>query len=258
VEKKLLGTGGGIRNVKDFWDERPFVVINGDILSCIDLQEVLRYHKDSGASVTMVLVDEPKFNNVAVGADGRIVAFRREAGSKNLAFTGIQVIDPQILAHIPDGAVSIIDCYRSLISTGERIIGLVVDKRCWRELGSLAAYVQVHREFANGTADQELTGRHCRTAAVDSTAKLGAGVELRGMVWIGKGCRIEDRVTIVDSILWDGVQVKVGCTVRRSIVADGVAVNQSVVGAVLAQGISSDGAEQGKTREALQEKLPGQ
>ncbi|NIQ87975.1 MAG: NTP transferase domain-containing protein, partial [Deltaproteobacteria bacterium] len=59
VEKTLLGTGGGIRNVMDFWDHRPFVVINGDILSAIDLQGVLRSHEDSGASVTLVLKDEP-------------------------------------------------------------------------------------------------------------------------------------------------------------------------------------------------------
>jgi mannose-1-phosphate guanylyltransferase len=51
VEKTLLGTGGGIRNVTDFWDQRPLVVINGDIFSAIDLQAVLRSHEDSGAAV---------------------------------------------------------------------------------------------------------------------------------------------------------------------------------------------------------------
>ena len=147
VEKTLLGTGGGIRNVMDFWDQRPLVVINGDIFSAIDLQAVLRSHEDSGATVTLVLKDEPLFNGVKVASDGRILGF--SGGSEQqLAFTGIHVLERRVLAGIPAGTPSsIIDCYLQLIARGEKVMAHVVQDEFWRELGSLHGYLQMHEEL---------------------------------------------------------------------------------------------------------------
>ena len=144
VEEKILGTGGGIRNVEDFWDERPFVVVNGDILTTIDLQEALRSHESSGATVTLVLMDEPKLNSVWVAENGRILSFAGGPGP-HLAFTGIHVLDPKVLPTIPgDTEVSILDCYDKLTATGAKVTAHVIRGQYWREFGNLNGYLQAH------------------------------------------------------------------------------------------------------------------
>jgi len=59
VEKEILGTGGGIKNTRDFWDKAPFVVINGDILTDMDLRKAYESHLKRGNLATMVLHDLP-------------------------------------------------------------------------------------------------------------------------------------------------------------------------------------------------------
>jgi len=130
-EPTLLDTAGGIKNVQDFWDDRPFLVINGDIFTNIDLKKAYAYHLGHGQPVTMVLHDHHAFNNVWVDSADCIKGFgtsqpcppaRAASGShgnptaiqvsglRRLAFTGIQIVDPKVLDAIPQGTpCSIID-----------------------------------------------------------------------------------------------------------------------------------------------------
>ena len=233
IEESLLGTGGGIRNVADFWDDRPFVVVNGDILSFIDLQELLSSHESSGATATLVLKDEPRFNGVQVAEDGRILDFRGGA-DQHLAFTGIQVIHPGVLASIPaDTPISIIDTYLDLISNGVKVMAHVVKEKFWRELGSAEGYLQVHQEFFQmqtpPVPDLIVDGEQ----VVHESARLGSGVRLEGMVCIGADCDLEDGTVVQESVIWDRVRVRAGCSVRNCIIGDGVVVTESLEGVVI-------------------------
>jgi mannose-1-phosphate guanylyltransferase len=233
VEESILGTGGGIRNVVDFWDNRPFVVINGDILSSIDIQEVLRSHQRSAADATVVLTDDPQFNTVTVAEDGRITSFRGGPGP-HLAFTGIQVLTPGVLEIIPtETAVSIIDCYLDLMAAGGKVMAHAVHEPFWRELGSLAGYHKSHHDLFH-LDYVPLTGlRVNMKSVVHSSARLGSGVSLDGMVCIGAGCELGGGVQVQNSVLWDKVQVRTGCTIRNCIIADRVVVQEPVSNAVL-------------------------
>ena len=233
VEKTLLGTGGGIGNVGDFWDSRPFVVINGDILSWIDLQAVLRSHKRSCAIATLVLVDEPRFNRVQVADDGRILSFSGGSGP-HLAFTGIQVLTPEVLSAIPAGTpASIINSYVQLIGTGRKVMAHVVQGQFWRELGSLDRYLEAHEEFfrleSAPIPGLQVGGK----PVIHPSARLGSGVRLDGMVCIGAGCHLDNGVVVQGSIIWEQVQVRAGCSVRRSVIADRVIVEGSVRNEIL-------------------------
>lgn len=229
-EKVLLGTGGGIRNVADFWDERPFVVINGDILSSIDLREVFIRHESSGATATLVLKDEPRFNRVQVAKDGRILSFSG-GPEKHLAFTGIQVLNPEVLAIIPaDIPMSIIDCYLQLISKGKKVMAHVVKGQYWRELGSLEGYLQVHQELFQ-LKETPFQGLQVdEKQVVHDSAILGSHTRLDGMVCIGQECELDSEVAIQGSIIWDQVKVKTGCSIQRSIISDGAVVTESLEG----------------------------
>jgi len=233
VEKVLLGTGGGIRNVADFWDERPFVVINGDILSSIDLREVCLKHESSGAMVTLVLKDAPRFNRVQVAEDGRILSFSG-GPEKHLAFTGIHVLNPEVLPIIPaDIPISIIDCYLQLISRGKKVMAHVVKEQYWRELGSLEGYLQVHQELFQLRESPFQGLKVGGKPVVHQSARLGSDTRLDGMVCIGRECKLDSEVEIQGSIIWDKVKVKTGCSIRRSIIGDGVVVEDSLEGVVV-------------------------
>ena len=233
VEETLLGTGGGISNVADFWDERSFVVINGDILTSIDLREIVSNHERSGAAVTLVLKDEPRFNRVQVADDGSIHSFSG-GPKKGLAFTGIQIIDPKVLAAIPpDIPTSVIDCYLQLISTGEKVMAHVVEEQYWRELGSLEGYLQVHQELfqMESAPFQRIQGDG--KPVVHESARLGPGTRFAGMVCVGADCQLEREVLIQGSVIWNQVQVRAGCSIRGSIIGDGVEVAESLEGEVV-------------------------
>ena len=234
VESALLGTGGGIRNVADFWDDRPFVVMNGDILSAIDLQGVMRGHLQSRAVATLVLTHEPRFNQVQVGADGRILRFKDAPPDASLAFTGIQVVSPAVLDVIPpQGASSIIHSYERLIAVGSRVMAHVVRDDYWRELGEVSRYLAVHQEFSR-FEKSPIPGLQAGPGAiVYSSARMGKRVRLAGTVCIGADCEVADGATVEDSILWERVKVRPGCLVRNSIIGDGVELRESVRDAVV-------------------------
>ncbi len=148
-EPRILGTGGAVKNVEDLWDGDPLLVVNGDIFTDIDFKGVYDAHLTRDLWATLVLHDCPPYNNVWVDEQddqGRVVGFGEETpprGSAVLAFTGIQVLSPEILDFIPeDTAVSIIDVYRNLIARGHAIGTQVVSGHYWHDIGTPAGYEQ--------------------------------------------------------------------------------------------------------------------
>ena len=146
-EPLLLGTGGAIKNVADFWDDRPFLVVNSDITTDIDMEKVYRYHLAHHQPATMVLHDEPQINSVWVGKDDSVISFddrKTIAGfkaEKRLTFTGIQVLDPEILSFIPKNTFfSIIDAHRKLMLAGRKIKVYYSKHNYWKDIGTPERY----------------------------------------------------------------------------------------------------------------------
>ena len=146
-EPLILGTGGAVKNVADFWDEQPFMVINSDILTDIDLRDVYDFHLNHKYPVTLVFHDYKEFNKVLISKEDFIRGFYEEKSNDNigyekkLTFTGIQVLDPKILDFIPAGLFSsIIDAYRELIFSGQRLKAFIVQKYYWKDIGTPESY----------------------------------------------------------------------------------------------------------------------
>ncbi len=141
-EPVILGTGGAIKNVADFWDHRPFMVINSDIFTDIDLRAVYAYHLSHSCPASLVLYDDPAFNTVSIDSEGFVSEFRNPTpGNAQLTFTGIQVIAPEILAYIKPGLFSdIIEAYRNLMSEGKKIKAFVSKNFFWNDLGTPERY----------------------------------------------------------------------------------------------------------------------
>jgi len=145
-EKTILGTGGAIKNVADIIGNQPFLVINSDILTNIDLPAVMAFHQHHPHPVTMVMHDYPEFNNVWVDQSGFVTGFAGNTPEhegnlsealKNLAFTGIHVLDPAVMEWIAANRfVSIIDVYRDMLQSGLQIKAYMAVEHCWRDMGT--------------------------------------------------------------------------------------------------------------------------
>ena len=137
-EPVILDTGGAIANAKPFLDKNPFFVINADIISSIDLKEVYAFHQKSNCMATLVLHDHTKFNKVGIDTRGFIQNF--DSKTNGLAFTGIQVLSPQIYDHFPDKKVfSSISVYQSLCSQNQ-VKAFVEPDIFWSDIGTPASY----------------------------------------------------------------------------------------------------------------------
>lgn len=187
-EPVILGTGGAIKNVADFWDNTPFMVINSDIVTDIDLKKVYHFHLNRGHPVTLVLHDDPQFNTVAVNHNGFIKGFldpeftfpkpsstasglessRFEAckrdleadafghQTKTLAFTGIHVLSPEVLGLIPDKTFcSIIDIYKKMIAADRNICAFISKSSYWKDIGTPQRYREAVFEKMAPRAFQE-------------------------------------------------------------------------------------------------------
>lgn len=157
MEETVLGTGGGLRLAQASFGAQPVLVSNGDIFHTIDYAWVYEQHLAAGNDATLVLHDYPRFNQVAMADDQRIIAFGEEVPGRNgggpanpshrlLAFTGIQVIDPALLALIPPGIFyNSIDWYRELIRRGCRVRALVAENHFWCDMGTPEDYQRLQQ-----------------------------------------------------------------------------------------------------------------
>ena len=154
-EPVILGTAGAIKNVADFWNDNPFVIVNSDIVTDIDIKKVYDFHLNHNHSITLVLHHDPEFNTVSVDKDGFVEKLsedrkekERPFGTKSLTFTGIQILDPEVVERIPDGVFSSsIDLYRKLISEGKKIRVFISQEYCWKDIGTPERYAQVVFEY---------------------------------------------------------------------------------------------------------------
>ena len=223
IEKEILGTGGGIKNTQDFWDKDPFIVINGDILTDIDLREVYEFHLRRNNLVTMVLHDFSIYNKVKVDREMTIVSIGPGTNLKGtLAFTGIHVINPEVLDFIPENKRSnIIECYRKLIDLKKPIRGYMTTGNRWIDIGNIADYLRSNFDFL--TPGNIAIAQECH---IDSDASL------KDWAVIGKGSLIEKGAIVKRSVLWNDVIVREGIKVVDSVVTSDVILEKDLVSGV--------------------------
>ena len=161
-EAGLLDTGGGLKNAAWFFDDgRPFFLHNVDVLSDIDLGELLRFHHTVGALATLAVQNRPSARQLVFDREGRLCGRVSPAGVEwamgprsaveRLAFTGIHVIDPAIFPRMTEtGAFPITRTYLRLAGEGERIVAHRADGRYWQDIGSPEKLEEARRRAAGG------------------------------------------------------------------------------------------------------------
>jgi len=223
IEPEILGTGGGIKNTADFWTDEPFVVMNADIITNIDLVKVLEVHRKNKNLATLILHKYKPFNQIQIDNHFNIVDISSEEHSCRLAFTGIHIIEPELLNYIPDKVYSnIITCYRELIKAGKPIRAYVSNKHYWRDIGTISSYILANREKLQD-----------RSFLLGQGSRIHRTVKLKDWAIMGKKNDLEEDVEIRRSILWENITVKKGRKIIDSIVTSSKQVHSDMINMVL-------------------------
>ena len=216
-EVPVLGSAGGPRRALPLLAASPFLIVNGDTLTNVDIGSLVANHRQSGALVTMAVVrnvEPEKYGGVVVESDGTVTGFakRRSRTSKVRAaeqtyhFVGVQVAEAEAFVSLPDNVPS--------ESVAERYPALIAARR-----GSVRAFVTSAEFFDIGTPRDYLS-TSLLLGIRDSESRV-PNPESR---FFGARTRIASDARIEDSILWDDVQVETDARLRRCIVTDSVRV----------------------------------
>lgn len=248
-EPEIQGTAGGIRGLRSFLSEDPFVVFNGDVLFALELAPILEAHLASGAAATMVLLPMPageKYAAVEATAEGvvRRIAGVGPGGDRLIPwhFTGVHVLSPRVFEFMrPSGAEDINrEVYPKMIEAGLLVRTHVLDpiKAYWSDLGTPTRYMATHQDLLHGQVPLAQLGEDSPMAELvrgpgnywaHPSAKL-SDVNVAGPALFAKGCELEAGVRIGGAVsVGAGARVGQGASLNRVAVLDGAEVAPGAV-----------------------------
>jgi mannose-1-phosphate guanylyltransferase len=252
VEDHALGTAGGIKNAEKYLrGGGPVVAVNGDVLSGLDLGQLIEQHKntDALATITLTSVEDPTaYGLVEVDHDMVVHRFIEKPAADevttNLVNAGIYVLEPEVLEIIPpDREVSIErEIFPELQAMGR--LRAYVSSSYWRDIGTPRSYLVASHDVlssAVGTRDgfefldvhpSVRVGKHVRLlppVAVASGCEIGHQATIGGRSALGCGCSVGEGAVVEGSILLEGAKVEPGAVVRGSIIGKGAAVGQNAI-----------------------------
>lgn len=157
-EPRILGTGGGIKTMAATASASPVLVVNGDILVDVDLDEVVAFHRARGGEATMVLREDDRadqWGRIEIDAGNRVrrILGRPDGSAESFfprMFTGVHILEPQFLGRLPEGPSNIIDAYHRCLSAGGIVTGLTM-QGYWLDLGTPERYQIAETGLQNGT-----------------------------------------------------------------------------------------------------------
>lgn len=233
-EPEILGTGGGLVAARGLLGEGPFLLANADVVSSADLRALSQTLEASQATACLGLVDDPRFNTVAVGSGGRVLGFRGDPGLGPvegwLTYSGLAAMCPALWDHLPaQGYGSLVPGLRAAMAAGELVQGVNLDA-FWDDLGSPAALLGLHQRLAS---DPPAGLEHLAPSgpvALGPDAVVQPGAALSGVVVLGQGCLVEAGAQVADSLLLPGARVGAGARVSNAVLGDGFVAHGVITG----------------------------
>jgi len=204
-EQPVLGSAGGPRHALPLvaGGHDPFVIVNGDTLTDVDLDAMERSHREHAALVTMALIPNPwpgKYGGVLVDDRGRVTGFTRAGhADRSYHFIGVQVAEARVFAGLPDGvpAESVNQLYPRLMAETPGCIAAFISEARFQDIGTPADYLRTAVELAGHEGDRLIS-----TSRTDIAATA----------------------IVRDTAIWDDVVVGARATLARCIVGDGVRI----------------------------------
>jgi mannose-1-phosphate guanylyltransferase len=262
-EPEPRGTAGALKYAEDLLDER-FLMLNGDVLTDIDLTVQIAQHEATGATATLALVpveDPTAYGLVRLHDDYAVKEFVEKPSADQidtrLISAGAYVLERSVLDLIaPDRNVSIErEVWPQLVGAG--LYGFAAEAY-WLDIGTPERYLQgtfdiLEGNVATDVAERlgagylavgervEAAGRIVPPALVDRGCEIAAGAHVGSLVVLGEGVRVGEGTTIERSVVLNGAEIGAHCILRDCIVAAGVRIGDGSTvsgGAVLGEGVT--------------------
>jgi mannose-1-phosphate guanylyltransferase/phosphomannomutase len=232
TEDTPLGTAGSVKNAEHLLQDGTFLVISGDALTDFDLTELVKFHHDKGALVTVCLtrvVDPLEFGITIVDDDNRVQRFLEKPTwgqvFSDTVNTGIYVMEPEVFDYVARGE-SIDwsgDVFPRLVEEGKPIYGFVAEGY-WEDVGTLETYVRAQADVLSGKVDVDLDGFEVSPGVwIAEGADVHPEAVLRGPLYIGDYAKVEAGAELREfTVLGSNVVVKGGAFLHRAVVHDNV------------------------------------
>ncbi|QYO65783.1 sugar phosphate nucleotidyltransferase [Leptolyngbya sp. 7M] len=249
TEPSPLGTAGAFRFAAD--KVETTVVLNGDILSDIDLSAMISQHRGSGAAATIALArvpDPSAYGLVEIDDDGAVLRFIEKPSAASLSEiktdlinAGIYILEPSVLELIPQGENRSFeyDVFPMILSKGMGFNSFVLEDNYWRDIGTPASYLQAHLDLLAGKFNFLVSpnishSELATTAFVDKRSVIAEGCVLKPGVRIensviGPGVFIEEKSLIKDSVLWSHSRVSSSAEIRGAVLCRSCHIGRNVV-----------------------------
>jgi mannose-1-phosphate guanylyltransferase len=275
-EPEPRGTAGALKYAEPMLDER-FLMLNGDVLTDLDLTAQIAQHEATGAVGTLALVPVPdpsSYGLVSLRDDSSVEEFLEKPSpdepiTTNLISAGAYVLQRSVLDLIPpDQKVSIErEVWPRLVDNG--LHGYVDDDAYWIDIGTPARYLQVTFDILDGSVRTDLTervgdgrigidesatvgGDVVAPAVIDRDVQIAAGAKVGGLTVLAEGVSVGAGSTVQRSVVLSGARIGEGCVLSDCIVCPGAVIGdrtQVTDGAMVGEGVNI-GADNVVTRGA--------
>jgi mannose-1-phosphate guanylyltransferase len=248
-EPRPLGTGGALKYAQDLLAER-FLMLNGDVLTDLDLSQQLAQHERTGARATLALVaveDPSAYGLVRCGSDHSVQAFIEKPApgeaDTNLISAGAYVLERDVLDVMAPAGTNISierDVFPLLV--GDGLYGYA-GAGYWLDIGTPERYLQGSFDILSGRVRTSLSERLEREGFV-LIEPPGVEVNVTGPALVGADCVLSSGAAVgPDVVLGPGVNVGERATVRRSVLLEGASIG---AGTVISDAIVGAGAQVGE------------
>ena len=224
-EPQLLGTGGALVKAAHLLGNAPFWHMNADIYCDADLAQMSRLMRQNNPVAVLGLVNEPRFNSVAIDDTGRLLGVKGylelPTGIPLYTYSGMALLHPRLLEYLPaKGPSNLVDAWHMALKAGETILCCQLDG-LWSDLGTWQDLWQ---------ANYNLAQNHPVLAA--DSAQISVQATVQGFCFASESCIIESGAFVKDSLLLPGARVNSGAKVEHAILGkDFIASGEYVNGA---------------------------
>ncbi|MBC7333096.1 MAG: NDP-sugar synthase [Actinobacteria bacterium] len=255
TETTPLGTCGAVKNVERYIGSDSFMVFNGDVLTSLNLTELIEYHKAKKADITIALtpVEDPtSYGLVPIDEDGRVIEFLEKPSPEeivtNLINAGTYVIESRIMKLVPSGKPYSFEreLFPEALRRGYRVYGFVSNSY-WLDVGTPEKYLAAHYDVLDKKIDFKIPyeevfqniyigrgAQYSKDNFVSGPIVIGEGtvIESKAKIFpltvIGSNCRISSGTHISGGLIFDNTEIGRNCHIAQAIISKNVKIGESV------------------------------
>ena len=234
VEESPMGTAGAVKNAESLLDD-TFIVLNGDILTRIDLTDMIKRHREvkPKASIALTPVDNPTiYGVVETDAQGMVKRFVEKPAwdevTTNMINAGIYILEPEVLKHVPASTPSMFErhLFPLLLEMGEPFLAYPSDAY-WIDIGTPEKYLKANHDLllewgrdvrTQGKSQIHPSARIEGPVMVGQDCIIGEDAQIKGPAVLGPRCEVAKKAIIEGAVLWHNTKVNEKTVLKNCII----------------------------------------